>query len=127
MIESSAVRLDGRGGAEPLVEQGAGAGITWRHLDLNDAAQQTWIRDAGLEQHIATALLAEDSRPRSLIHGDGLLLTLKKEDFIRYVKEPLARELKYPQALAEVEKGSLWLDKTKKSSFKSIIIIGRCG
>ena len=65
------------------------------------------------------ALLSDSPRACTVsMLTDGLLLTLKKEDFIRYVKEPLARELKYPQALAEVEKGSLWLDVRPSEVFE---------
>ncbi len=57
------------------------------------------------------ALLSD--RPRSstvTMLSDGVLLRLSKDDFIQFVKRPLAKEVDLEAAEQEVARGALWLD-----------------
>ena len=76
--------LNGNGGGENLdwdrvklwnPEQG----VLWMHLEYSDPYVQQWIlHESGLDDVTAEALLAEETRPRSMISGTGgLLLTLR--------------------------------------------------
>jgi len=73
--------LDGRGGGTRLqdAETPADTGAAlWLHLDANDTAAREWLaHGAGLNEVIADALLAEETRPRSLSTADGLLVVLR--------------------------------------------------
>jgi len=78
-----AYQLDGRGGGRPIdweviatpIERGK---PRWIHVDFTNPNARAWVRDsAGIATVIADALLAEDSRPRAVEHGDGLLVTLR--------------------------------------------------
>jgi zinc transporter len=75
--------LDGAGGGRRLDWQGVrswqpGQGLLWLHLDLNDATARTWIeRESGLEEVARDALLAEETRPRAVPVGEGLVVTLR--------------------------------------------------
>ena len=76
-------RLDGRGHGE-LVPWKAGDTVnetrelTWLHLNYSDQAARAWLPDAGiLERPVAESLFDEETRPRVLHHGTGLLLTLR--------------------------------------------------
>ncbi|MBL7009449.1 MAG: zinc transporter ZntB [Planctomycetes bacterium] len=78
----AAFLLDGRGGATPLPEpwpQEAGEGGTlWFHLDATSEETRSWIRDdSGLDEAIADALLAGDTRPRFQASANGMLLILR--------------------------------------------------
>lgn len=75
--------LDGKGGAKKieweaiqnwLPEQGT----LWVHMDYSNPENQSWILEkSGLDQITCEALLAEETRPRSLVTHDGLLVTLR--------------------------------------------------
>jgi zinc transporter len=75
--------LDGQGGGESLdwdrvklwnQEQG----VLWLHLEYSDAYIEQWIlNESGLDEVTAEALLSEETRPRSMMSADGLLLTLR--------------------------------------------------
>ncbi|GGD11975.1 zinc transporter ZntB [Aquisalinus flavus] len=75
--------LDGKGGARPMSvdELHAGpdvpkGGFYWAHLDLG--ADQDWLRrKAGLDAVVVQSLLANETRPRSTVHGSGLMMTLR--------------------------------------------------
>ncbi len=50
----------------------------WLHLNYTDPAARDWLlRSNVLETPVAEALMDEETRPRVLHHGDGLLLTLR--------------------------------------------------
>ncbi len=79
-----ALALDGRGGARDLAtwngvrgwspEQGA----LFVHMDYAGEAARAWLRDeSGIDPIIQDALLVDDPRPRSLQHGDGVLLIVR--------------------------------------------------
>jgi zinc transporter len=75
--------LDGKGGGESLdwdrVKQwNPEQGVLWLHLEYSNPYVQQWIlNESGLDEVTAEALLSEETRPRSMISGTGLLLTLR--------------------------------------------------
>lgn len=75
--------LNGRGGGESLdwdsVKQwDPEQGVLWLHLEYSNPFVQQWILgESGLDEVTAEALLSEETRPRSMISGIGLLLTLR--------------------------------------------------
>jgi zinc transporter len=53
-------------------------GKLWLHIDLADTASQHWLEQAsGLPEVAIDTLLAGETRPRSQVIGDGLLLVLR--------------------------------------------------
>jgi zinc transporter len=57
---------------------GMGAGPLWVHLDRTKARAQAWLRgEAGLDPVVAASLLAEETRPRAEVFGEGLLVILR--------------------------------------------------
>jgi len=76
-------RLNGHGGAGPVDPESvsletSGQEALWVHLDVNDEASQSWLRDeSGLEPVIVDVLLADETRPRSLSTDRGLLVVLR--------------------------------------------------
>lgn len=75
--------LDGNGGGRALswadIEaRPTGLERPWLHLDLTDPRSQAWLRDhSGLDEAIVDALLDVDTRPRSVLHQDGVLAILR--------------------------------------------------
>lgn len=75
--------LDGQGGGKPLDWAGVRAwkpedGLFWIHLQWTEQAAQDWVRnDSGLDPIIVDALLAEDTRPRCVVHDSGMMLILR--------------------------------------------------
>ncbi len=75
--------LDGQGGGKSLdwdqVKQWQPAhGVLWLHMEYSDPYVQQWIlQESGLDEVTAEALLAEETRPRSMLGANGLLLTLR--------------------------------------------------
>jgi zinc transporter len=76
-------RLDGKGRGKKLPwlpGQGVpqGIGLSWFHLNYADAQAGDWLLGSGvLSTPVAESLLDEETRPRVLHHGAGLLLTLR--------------------------------------------------
>ena len=65
------------------------------------------------------ALLSDTPRSCSVsMLTDGVLLRLKKADFIRHVKEPLLKDIDFPQATAAVQEGAIWLDVRSPDAFE---------
>ena len=75
--------LNGQGGGESLdwdrVKQwNPEQGVLWLHLEYSNPYVQQWIlNESSLDEVTAEALLSEETRPRSMISGTGLLLTLR--------------------------------------------------
>ncbi|MGB3210891.1 MAG: zinc transporter ZntB [Desulforhopalus sp.] len=75
--------LDGSGGGRRLNWEEIGLwspaqGILWIHLSYNGFDAATWIQEkSGLDPVVAEALLSEETRPRSTIIDNGLLMTLR--------------------------------------------------
>lgn len=56
----------------------AGDGIRWLHLDYSNSEMARWVREeSGMDAMVAEAILAPETRPRSLVIGDGLLVVLR--------------------------------------------------
>jgi zinc transporter len=76
-----AVRLDGKGGAEPLTPAEAvepGAGLVWMHIDFANPAAADWVwNESGIDQAVIGPMLDGESRPRTLQHGNGVLTMLR--------------------------------------------------
>ncbi len=76
-------RLDATGKGQPvnwdLVRHWQpGQGVLWLHLNRTSEEAKLWLEsEAGIDPIICEALLAEETRPRSLIRGDGLLVILR--------------------------------------------------
>ena len=69
-----AVAIDGRALESPTTT----AGWLWIHLDRTNRETEHWLRDsAGLEPLVIEALLEEETRPRCVSIGDGLLVILR--------------------------------------------------
>jgi zinc transporter len=52
--------------------------IPWIHLSYTDEKAQAWLaRESGIDPVVLESLLAEDTRPRSFDHGQGLLVILR--------------------------------------------------
>jgi zinc transporter len=79
----SAWLLDGRGGGREIgweaVRAGAPPGsVLWVHLDRKAPESQQYLRaEAGLDPLAVEVLLAEETRPRTLVDGDRVLLILR--------------------------------------------------
>lgn len=90
MVEKSApeglihaILLDGSGGCRRLPwaeiegwqpEQGC----LWLHFNFEESATRSWLeRSSGLNEIAVSALVSEETRPRTLNRGDNLLLALR--------------------------------------------------
>ncbi len=75
--------LDGQGGGKPLDWNGIHqwtpeAGTIWVHLDYSHPQAASWLEErSGLDETITLALLAEETRPRSVAGHGGLLVVLR--------------------------------------------------
>ncbi len=73
--------LDGRGGASDSAipsDWTGEKGILWVHLDAHDEPSREWLKkQSGLDPTIVDALLAEETRPRSIATESGLLVVLR--------------------------------------------------
>lgn len=75
--------LNGQGGGESMDWDRAKQwkqeqGVLWLHLEYNNAYVQRWLlHESGLDEVSAEALLADETRPRSMLMAGGLLLTLR--------------------------------------------------
>ncbi len=78
-----AMLLDGKGGGTPLDWDGIrqwspDQGPLWVHLDFTDASAQHWLEhESALEEIVAEALMADETRPRCDFIADGALLSLR--------------------------------------------------
>jgi len=76
-------QLNGTGGGTQLgwTDIGSGAasgGVSWLHLDRTDEHTTEWLEQhSGLDPIVIDALLAEETRPRLVRIGDGLLVILR--------------------------------------------------
>jgi len=78
-----ALLLDRSGGAIPVApgeiqDWRANDGLLWLHLDVAEQPPRKWLREnIGLDPVVVEALCADETRPRSLSIGDGLLAVLR--------------------------------------------------
>ncbi len=76
-------QLDAKGGGKRLDWSGVrqwtkDQGVLWVHFNMRSPTAQEWIKhESGLDPIVSEALLAEETRPRSLPIGDGLLVVLR--------------------------------------------------
>ncbi len=79
----AAYALDGVGGGTELGWEEMRAwkdegGFLWSHLDLTHPAAQHWIKEeSGVDEVVAEALLADETRPRVSMMKNGLLVMLR--------------------------------------------------
>jgi len=60
------------------LELQSGDGVLWLHIDYSDPEMARWVReDSGVDDVVAEAILAPETRPRCLVIGDGLLVILR--------------------------------------------------
>jgi zinc transporter len=78
-----ALLLDRNGGARPIAPDDIDAwhpdeGLLWLHVDVAESPPREWLQEViGLESFVVEALTADETRPRSLTLGDGLLAVLR--------------------------------------------------
>ena len=78
-----AMLADADGGAEALDWDGIdkwrpGQGLLWVHFDYTAEQTEHWLREAsGLAPVVADALLMRETRPRCVVHGGELLMSLR--------------------------------------------------
>ncbi len=79
----AAYRLNGDGSGQAIdwktvQSQSQLEGFHWIHLDLTNTDSQKWLHEAsGLDETICDALLAEETRPRTVVSSHGLLVILR--------------------------------------------------
>ena len=79
----AAYLLDGKGGGKAIGWQEvrrwtAEDGLLWVHLDYSQADVQRWVsHESGVDEVTAEALLADETRPRSVVSPNGLLVFLR--------------------------------------------------
>lgn len=99
--------LDGEGGGKQLtwdeIEQWQPSdGLLWVHCDYSSTKSKSWLsKKSGLDRLTVAALTLDESRPRSVISNDGLLL------FIRSVNSNPGQE---PEDMVSLR---MWLDKNR--------------
>lgn len=65
------------------------------------------------------SLLSNKPRGSTVIMiNDGVLLRLSKDDFVQYVKTPLAKTTNYAQGEKQVDQGGVWLDVRSAEAFE---------
>lgn len=75
--------LNGSGGSSEIPEHALSGTVlelsnAWVHMDYQDAGVQQWLmQGSGLNEIASNGLLSEETRPRALVRGDNLLLTLR--------------------------------------------------
>lgn len=75
--------LDGEGRGRELDMAGVRQwsredGFLWVHMDRSSEDAQSWLREeTGLEDLVCEALLAQDTRPRSAVFEDGMVVILR--------------------------------------------------
>jgi zinc transporter len=78
-----AYQLDGQGGGRQLEVNEIGTALTeeatlWVHLNYTDAQDKKWLTESSsLDPLVVEALLVEETRPRTTVIGDGLLIALR--------------------------------------------------
>lgn len=78
-----AMLLDGKGGARDLSNDEVDRwtesdGVLWVDVNQNDKHGKTWIaQESKLDANVASILLTEETRPRSLAQANGLLVIMR--------------------------------------------------
>lgn len=103
----TAYLLDGQGGGKKLGWDEVNAwtpdqGVLWLHLDYTAKASQHWLKTvSGLDRLTVDTLKASETRPRSIINSDGLLVILRSVNL---------NPGKDPEDMVSVR---VWLDKNR--------------
>ncbi len=62
----------------PALDVTSEAAYVWIHLHVRQQGAREWLEEeAKLDASVVTALLAEDTRPRAVIKGDGVMVILR--------------------------------------------------
>lgn len=75
--------LDGKGGGQEIdsavfSQWSADQGLLWAHIDVSDPEASRWLtEDSGLPDLAIDTLLAGETRPRSVVNKDGMLIVLR--------------------------------------------------
>lgn len=75
--------LDGKGGGKKVDFSGVRGwqptdGTLWVHLDYTEQDATEWLyAESGIDDFIVESLVMEETRPRSLLHKNGMLLILR--------------------------------------------------
>lgn len=70
--------LDGQGGGQALAAPGDTPFTPyWAHLDFKESDARGWLMARGIDEQAVDTLVAQESRPRALALGDGLLTVLR--------------------------------------------------
>lgn len=109
--------LDGRGAAEPASLDALGPPghdarpeargkarppFTWVHLQREDAHTRPWLEaESGLDSFLQSALLADDTRPRCTVHGEGAIIILRGVNMMEGAE---------PEDMVSVR---LWVDRAR--------------
>lgn len=82
-VFSSALLLDGNGGARELSDdevysRKATDGLLWVDFNQSSRKAREWLlRDSGVDRHVASILMAGETRPRSLVEAGGLVVIMR--------------------------------------------------
>ena len=64
--------------SEKIKQWQRGQGLLWLHCNYTEPCTENWlISKSGLDKLIIQAMLAEESRPRSIVTQDGILTVLR--------------------------------------------------
>jgi zinc transporter len=80
---SVALLLDGKGGARELSDEEVAAwtpgdGMLWVDVNLTSKPGRQWLaKESGVDRNAVAILLAGETRPRSLVHEEGLLAVMR--------------------------------------------------
>ena len=103
-----AYEFDGKGGGIKLANDEAAASaksekLAWVHLDATHPDTRKWLKEnvSYLDTIILDALLAEETRPRSIQHEDGLLVIFRGVNL---------NEGMEPEDMVSIR---LWIDKSR--------------
>ncbi|WP_432823197.1 zinc transporter ZntB [Trichloromonas sp.] len=78
-----AMCLDGKGGGRPVAWEEVGRwqpedGLLWVHMNYNAEETHRWLEEqSGLDPVSLEAMTAEETRPRCVVHGSGMLVILR--------------------------------------------------
>ena len=59
------------------LEPVTGSAFLWLHINLNEPGAREALNALELDPHLTSALLTSEARPRSRVHGEGVLLNLR--------------------------------------------------
>lgn len=81
----AAFSFDGNGqaeriGSQELLEPTGGGAFCWVHINRASPVAEEWLLQHGIDGFICSALMAEETRPRCTMHGEGALLILRGID-----------------------------------------------